>query len=641
MKRIWGLFLVYVLVLAFFVNVGLAAAEQPEVLILPNDKIVSVDSPVVIKVDPKTTTMPMRITWSVYNTGNIGMGSFPIQADGKGLCYFSNSDGNATCGPSPFFQQGETEFYVFVVTSSGITNRTVYMNISPATIPVDGVDRVDNTVFMYINMGKKDFMKYSIYKEDLTIYQSDRPLDYDVSDGRYEGNITLNAGTYYFAFLVNASGTYGSAMKRIEIPSGDYLTIQTLKGQYWTGEKIKMTGTTSSNYVSGEVRFPDGTKALDFSADAGSNHLFSYEFYSKSNWPEGIYQIVTSKPLAKSANFTLTEFFELSPEAVTATVNKSSDFTTSLRLKNIRTNTTNVSIVVTGGMKYEYVTIADAVLSPQETTTITITIPNVETALTGNIVLKTPEDLELSVPVTINVAESLGPCTGGGGKALEIAEASLVWSQECMVDDEMHWLVNIKNNGASPLSDFTYEIKDTYSGMLEDLDRMKYIEIPLANLSIAPGETKEIDVKLTAASASKYQGILTFKSGAESASMFVSLNCYDNISEDIADLGSRLAKLSISDDTKEDITSDISNAESSISLGNYALANEYYVRAKAKMDMVEAGATPSGQPMDMTTIIIIVVVIIAVVGVLLFFRMRKSRVAGMEEGQEEEIESFR
>jgi len=640
MKRVWGLVLICVLALAFFVNVGFAAAEEPQVLILPDEKIVSVNSPAVIKVDPKTTTTPIRITWSVYNTGNIGMGSFPIQADGKGLCYFSNSDGNATCGPSPFFLQGETELYVFVVTPSGISNKTIYMNISPATIPMDGVNRVDNTVFMYIIMGKKDSMKYSIYKEDLTIYQSDRPLDYDVVDGRYEGNISLNPGVYYFAFFVNDSGTYGSAMKRIDIPSGDYLTIQTLKNQYWTGEKIKITGTTSSNYVSGEVRFPDGTKAMDFSADASSNHLFSYEFYSKSNWPEGIYEIRTSKPLVKSANFTLTEFFEISPEAVTATVNKSSDFTTQLRLKNLRTNTTNVSLVVTGDMKYEYVTIADAVLSPQETTTISVSIPKVDTAIQGNIILKTPEELELAIPVTVNVAESIATCTAGS-RALEIAEASQVWSQECMAGDEMHWLVQMKNNGASVLSGFTYEIKDSYAGMLEDLDRMKYIDIPLADLSIAPGETKEIDVKLTAASAAKYQGILTFKSGAESASMFVSLSCYDNITGDLTDLGSELAGMKLSEDAKNDINSDISNAESSISLGNYAQANEYYLQAKAKMDVIGTGAATGGQAMDMTTIMIIVVVIIVVIVLVWFFKLRKPKVAGMEESQEEEIESFR
>ena len=52
--------------------------------------------------------------------------------------------------------------------------------------------------------------------------------------------------------------------------------------------------------------------------------------------------------------------------------------------------------------------------------------------------------------------------------------------------------------------------------------------------------------------------------------------------------------MKLSEDAKNDISSDISNAESAISLGNYAQANEYYLQAKAKMDVLETGGGGGG-----------------------------------------------
>ncbi len=615
---------------ALLLNAGLAAAI-PDVMILPDEKIVSLNSSVLIKVDPKTSEAPMRITWSVYNTGNIGMGSFPM-VDGKGLCYFSNSDGNATCGPSPFFQTGETELYVFVVTPSGASNRTLYLNVSQVSVPLDGVNRVDNTVYMYLFMGKKDWVKYSIYKEDLSIYQSERPLDYEMIQGRYAGNITLNPGVYYFAFIVNDTGTYGSALKRIEIPSGDYLTLKTDKADYWKGERVRLSGTASGNLVSGEVRYPDGTKALSFSVDAAANHTFSYDFYSKSDWPEGEYDIVTTKPLEKTISFSITEFLELLPEAVSASVNKSKDFSTSIRVKNLRSNATNITFTTSGGMKDQYVTISDASLGPQETTNIAIEIPDVASDLNGQITLKTSESLELVIPVSLTVSVAGQTCAAA--KALEIADSSLVWSQECIAGAEMTKTVKLSNNGASQLSSFSYEVDDAYTGSFEDLDRMGYLDVPLSGMSIAPGESKEIELKASPQSGGRYQGTIKFKSGGDSALMFVSFSCFEDFSSGLTALASKAAGLKVSADALEDINSEISSAQNAAALGNYEQANEYYLSAKAKVEMAESGGAQ--QPLDLTIPIIIIVVVVVAVVFLWFFKFRKPGVAG----DEKELESF-
>jgi hypothetical protein len=638
MKGAWGLLLVSLMAFSFLLCAGLAKAEVPDVTILPDEKIISVNAPLVIKVDPKTSETPMRVTWSVYNTGNIGLGSFPL-VNGKGLCYFSNTDGNATCGPSPFFNAGETELYVFVVTPTQAYNKTLYLNISPSSIPMGGVNKVDNTVYMYINVDQKDMMKYSIYKDDLSIYQSERPLDFDVADGRYEGNITLNPGVYYFTFIMNDSGTYGSALKRIEIPSGDFLTIQAGKNEYWTGEKIRITGTTNADTVVGEVRYPDGKKALDFSADVSANRSFSYEFYSESDWPEGVYEIRTTSPLAKTANFSLVEFFQLSPEAVKGSVNKSETFSASISVKNVRANATNITLDVSGDIAMSYVTLLDSYLEPQETTTIQIAIEDVEADIDGGIKLKTSEGLQLTIPVSVAMVEPGQQCVAVA-KALEIDTDSLVWSRECLAGEEIRHIVKLRNKGTGELTDFSYEIENVYTGVsdeqsLEYLDMAGNIYVPVSGLSIAPGDAQEIEITATPDSSGKYHGIITFSSGSDEALLFVALNCFENIST--ASLAEELTKLNPSEDISNDINYDISQAENALSLGNYEQANEYYNSAKAKLAVLGAGG--GAQPIDMTMPIIIIVIIIIVIVFFWFFKLRKPRVAGMETGGDE-LENF-
>ncbi len=636
MKRVWLFVLLLILSLTFSVNSVRVSAQNPDVTILP--EVVSVDSSLLVKVDPKTGEKPIRITWSVYNTGSIGLGSFPI-VDGKGLCYFSNDDGNATCGPSPFFLTGETEFYVYVVTTSKVTNTTVPLNVSSMKISTADVNRVDNTVYMYF-YGKKDWFKYSIYKEDLGVYQSDRALVYNITEGRYKGSITLNPGIYYFAFVANDSGGYGGALKRIEIPSGDFLMIQTNKNEYWTGEKIKITGTTNSDSVIGSVHYPDGTEAKELSIDVAGDQTFSYEFLSKSDWPEGEYEIKTSEPLVKSVKFSITEFFEVTPESVSESVNKSDSFSKSILLKNLRSNATNISFSTTGDMKNQYVTIDDTYLSPQETATISITITSVESDIEGGITIETPEGLELDIPVSITVVTGEEKLECPEAKILEIDKDYLVWSQECVAGEEIYNQILILNNGDSAISDFVYLVEDTFTGdqSLESLDSYGYVDIEVYDLSIPSGESEYLDMKITPANAGKYQGLITIRGGGDSAFVFVDLNCFEDVTSDLDSLGERLYELNPSEDVLEEISSDITYAQDAFSLGNYKLANEYYEKAKAKIETIELGGVQP-QPMDLTWVIIVVVVIIVVLVVVWFFKFKKPQISEYEE-ETEELEGF-
>ncbi len=639
MKRVWVSVLLLFFALSFSVSAVPVSAQTPDVTIFPMQKLVSVDSSFLVKVDPKTTEKPIRITWSVYDTGNEGIGSLPI-VDGKGLCYFSNDDGNATCGPSPFSKIGETEFYVYVITPTQTTNKTTPLNVSSLTIPTKDVNRVDNTVYMYFYMGEKDLMKYTIYKEDLTIYQSDRPLEYDLADGRYEGNITLNAGVYYFAFIVTDGQMHGTALKRIEIPSGDFLTIQTDKDEYWKGEEIKITGTTNAESVTGQVDFPNGTKAKDFSTDVEGDNTFSHEFSAMSNWPEGEYEVKTSHPLVRSVEFSITEFFDITPESVSGSVNKSGDFTASVSVKNLRSNSTNISLSTGGDMEDDYVTVSDTQLSPQETVTIAITITNVQTDVDGTITLETPEGLQLGIPVSVTVTETAGPVCPPTEKALEIDKDFLVWSQECVAGDEISYELLVINNGDSALSDFEYDVEDTFMSeqSLESLESYGNIDVLVYDFSVDPGESEFLEIGITTESAGKHQGVITIRSGGDYAYLFVDLECFEDLSGDPESLDSRLSDLNLGADALEDVNSDISDAQEYFSLGNYRLADEYYGKAKAKIEVLEEGGV-SPPPMDFTWVIVVVVVIMVVLVAVWFFKFKKPQISEYEE-ETEGLEGF-
>ncbi len=614
-------FLVGVIFLFVVFQVNTARAQTPDVTIIP--QIISVNSSCFVKVDPKTTEKPMRITWSVYNTGNIGVGSFPI-TDGRGVCHFSNDDENATCGPSPFFVSGETEFYVYVVTPSHIYNKTIYLNVSSIKLNTNGVNRDGNIVYMYFYMDKKDWMKYSIYKDDLTIYQTDRPLTYDIQNGRYEGNITLNPGVYYFVFTLNDSGSYAGAMKKIVIPSGEFLLINTDKNKYWVGEKIKISGTTNAEKVSGSVYSPDNKKILDISIPVTSNNTFSYSFYSRSNWDEGDYEIRIAEPLEKTLKFSLSEFFEVRPKDVKENVNKSEDFSKTIEIRNIRENSTNISISTKGDILNDYVTIDRTILNPQDSASLTINIPDVEKDVEGGVMITSDLGFKVEIPISLTVVEGGRPveCPPCTGSALEIFPS--IWTQTCVEQETISKTFTVKNTGDSELSYFSYEIEDSSSTdeSLYELDSYGNVDIPLDDLILEAGESKKINISLTPERSGKYVGSIELHSGDKYASIFVVLDCFKDISGDRDLIEKRLNNADIPESAKQEILEYISNSKNAESVGNYKKAYENYQIAAAKIEAFEsAGGEKTGR---FSPVWIIIIIVIAVaIGLVWYFKIRK------------------
>jgi len=639
MKRVVGL-LVLFLALALFSQDVLAV--KPGVEFRPETPdVISKDASFLIIVDPKTYERPMRITWSVYDTGSEGIGSFPI-INGKGVCYFSSDDENATCGPSPFTEAGPTELYVYVITPDDVENQTVAMNISNIEIPMGGVYRKGNTVYMYFYVEQYDSFTYKIYHDDFTFFANGVP-EYQGSHARYAANKTLNPGVYYFAFYAEKDGVYGTNLARIDIPSGDYLTLKTSEESYWKGENALITGTTNSGEVSGTVYFPNGTRAMNFDITLAADN-FSREFRIPLSWPEGKYNVTTSRPLVKSVTFSAADLIEITPKSVREKIDKSDDFEKSITLKNLGTGETNLSLVVTGDIGESDVTLGSGSLEGGASTTLSISVSNVQVNLAGRIRVSADPELELDIPVRIYVEEPVDECPecpAGGVSSLEITPK--VWSQNCIKDETITQTLVLRNRGDSTVSQFTYDVDDVYSdNSLSDLKSTGDLDLSLSGVSVGAGETGSAEISITPYNTGSYKGIVTVTSSGGDAYMFVSLECFEDMGSEISLLIDELDNLGLNPDS--DVYSDIhyllGNAQDAYDVGNYPELKSNLDKARAKIVTVQdlGGAVPGG--MDLTIPIIIIVIVIVVAGLVYYFKFRRKGGGEFESAEEEFEDEF-
>jgi len=640
MKRVWG-YLLFVFILASLVMSAFVHAEI--VVKTYPDKQISKGSPVVIVVDPDTTERPIRITWSVYDGGLTGIGSFPM-VDGKGVCYFSE-DGNATCGPSPFTETGETEIYVHVVTRQGATNKTKPLNITTMQLPMSGVKREGREVKIAMYMNEIDWIKYVVYNEDFTVYNPETALTYNTSPnfGYYGGIESLNPGVYYFVFQAKDNETYGSALKRIEIPSGDFLTVGASKNLYYIGENIVITGTTNADSVSGVLYDRNGDQVAEVKVDLVVDQKFSYNLTSKSDWLPGQYELRITEPATRTVDFVLQELFSLNPKAISGEVNTSGRFSDTITVQNLKDTPVNITLEMRGGVKSEYVKIGKNTLASKESTTLNITIPSVTADVTGGVVLKTDTGIDLEVPVEVKMKKAIQQCPPpvqctGTGPQLDISPAMLY--SECVPDEDIHFNIDEKNNGDASLGagSFYYTVTNSpgSDNDFEGLDYIDGIEIPLTAFSLDAGETDSLSIKITPDYEGTYKGIIKLMSGNSSGSFYVDLNCFGDPTEYISAVRSSLPD-NIPDDVKDDIERDLSKAETSLINKDYADAQEYLAKADAKLEIIDKIGTARGGGFDPLPVLIPVIIIVAVAGLLWYFKFRKSVLGEEEFGEEEEF----
>jgi len=450
----------------------------------------------------------------------------------------------------------------------------------------------------------------------------------------------LETGTYYFTFVASEGGVYETGTKRVEILSEDYLDIETNKDDYWKGEKIEIRGRTNANKVKGSVYYvPEDEKVTDFEVTVKADKTFSYNFTAGSDWEEGNHEIRTTVPLAKTIEFSVWEFFEVTPlEWVSETVTEGEDFSYDIDVRNLKENATNVSVSVSGDLKAgDLLPITKETLGPNEVATITIRINDIDSDVDGPITLETDDGLRLDIPVSITVQDEDGTAvTVTGVKLFEVDKDTVAWSAECVAGETVEEDIQIKNNADSIISGFSYEVYDVNEGGLEALDEYEAIIAGMNSFSVGPGATQDLKFSVTPTISGEYQGLVIISSGGDSAYVYVDLKCFDDITEDIETLRTDLESLGASDETYAEINSLLDSAGDSLEWDRYQLAKDFYQQAKAKYDVVKAGGG-AGQPMDFTLIIVIIVIVVVIVVLLYFFKFKKP---GSSEEYDEGVENL-
>ncbi|MBN2043177.1 MAG: hypothetical protein JW754_05225 [Candidatus Aenigmarchaeota archaeon] len=631
-----------------------ALALEPSITVMPIDKLVSANSSFILRVNPNTIQKPIRVTWSVIGGGERGLGSFPL-VDGIGLCYFSNVDENATCGPSPFTKSGEQQLYINVITPTGIVNATKTLNISKIFVPLNHITVVDNVIYIRVggDIDSGYTVTYHVYTGELD-YVAQRSLSYDPIEDKHMGNYTFPSAGVYYVFIQAVKGdSSGSNVYRVYLPSSDYVNMQSGKDVYWLGETVQISGDASQT-VSGEILFPNKSKAMNFvpALDAGGS--FTKTFSSLSSWPEGNYSVHVTSPVDKTIYFLLQDLIEITPSSVSDLVNKSSSYRKTLAVRNLRDVTLNLSLITTGDIKSSHVSLSKTHLASQETGSLMINVSSVDNNMEGTVRVITG-GIELAIPVEILTEEKKPGCPEcpecpeftGGSSVLSVTNSlgSKMISIEMVENSEFTETIKIKNTGSSSLSSFSFSAGGDLSYIESDMS------MELSGVSVAGGSSEEVDLAINPYSSGTYSGPLTITSGGNSDSVYIHIIVYPEMYSDIQNAQDDLRQMqsSLSSTLYSTIDSYLRDADSAYSLENYQEAQAKLDKANVLLSTARTvGLSPGGGGggFDPTIIIIIVIVIIAGVGIFYFLKMRKagggySGEDGYEEGGEEEtFENF-
>ncbi len=625
-------------------------SAAPTVTFYPVDKLVSANSSFILRADPNTLARPIRITWSVIGGGERAVGSFPL-VDGSGVCYFSNTDENSTCGPSPFVSAGEQQLYVNVITPSGTVNATKTLNVSGIQIPMNLIDVVDNTIYLRVGgeMGSDYTLSYQIFNGDLDLVVSERPLTYDPVGGRHVANHTFSdTGVYYVFLRAEKGGNSGSNVYRVYLPSSDYVNIGSEQDTYWLGENVVISG-DASQPVSGEMRFPNGTKISNFVPTMDPDGSFSRTITSESSWPEGNYTVRVNTPVEKTVSFILKDLLEVVPSSVSDRINRSDDYGKTLTIQNLRDVTVNLSYTTTGDIRSSHVSLSNSSLGHKDTCRLEIDIPDVQKNMEGSVRLIT-SDIELTIPVEVLVEEKKEECppcdcpSAGEGGVLSVvtSDGGKMISLESVENSEITRTIKIRNTGSSGISSLSFSAGGELSFIESD------INLDFSGVTVGAGDTEEVELTIAPYSSGTYYGPLTISGGGGSDSVYLHLSIYQDMYSDIQNSMDKLSGMrsSLPSGLYTVIGTYLDDADSSYTLENYQEAKNSLDKANVLMGTAETVNLSSGGGFDPT--LLIVVVIIIVIAVVAFFFLKKMRSAPSEEeygedefgGEDETFEEF-
>ncbi|NOX71410.1 MAG: hypothetical protein GXO64_01800 [Candidatus Micrarchaeota archaeon] len=644
-----------------------SALPEPSITIVPSS--ISQDASFVMIVDPMTSQAPLRIAWSVFNpnmNGNYIMGQLPIHG-GKGICYFSNTDGNATCGPSPLTGSNMLYLEAFVIspapeyanTSKVVTLGSIEVKGTPA-LSNDGT----NTVLLnyYLDKTQAETMKYTVYDENMQIINglADKNLDYSVTPiPHFHANISLQEGIYFISTIATKGTEYGGKMDRIVVPKGEALSIDPCRTHYYFGESANITGSADYDSVKIAVVYPNGSIAKRKSIVV-IDGKYSYRFTPELDWPEGTYNVtVATDDSSQTRRLAFSRLITVNPSIVRATVEKDSSFNGYVNIKNVGDERLSIHIEKDANLYAADVSVEKEELNSQETTILNISIDRVSSDVIGNVVIK-DGIYGVKVPVAVKVeddgeeGEQCPPCPECPDIATcektSFSVSPSVWSQDYVVDEEAKLTIRLTNKLNSTLSGFSYEFISDYSS---DNSELSYAEMDpqIEDLEIDADDYKEVEFSFVPNQKGTYLGKIEISSGNSKSYVFVDLRVHENVSEGIEAERNNIedVKDQLDSDIYDELVSYIDNAESDIYLGNYENAKCEIDKAVAVREVFSSYGSPSGDcpPCNCATggsggfdmvIIILIVVILVLGGVGAFLFMRSKAGNREEEYSESELE---
>jgi len=319
---------------------------------------------------------------------------------------------------------------------------------------------------------------------------------------------------------------------------------------------------------------------------------------------------------------------------------------TGFSITNIGSNPLgNLSVAVPSAYSpFLSVTLANTSIAPNGTIFYTVVIGGPQHTMEINTrVNVTSSNITIGyIPIKINVSivnecEGVTPITcpaAGSG----ISVSPTVWTGSYLAGKPATLNFTVTNRGNTTLSNITHT---------SDLGSSLSVSLPG---TILPSGYAQASATLTPSYGGLKSGTITITSPQGSASIAVLANFYEDASSSLSDLqldyadfqsGLTAAQRGALSDAFISIDSDISSAQSAQDSGDYAGANDYYIKAAAKLGALKSAfagpiePTPEPVNIDLTTILIIVVVIAAAASA--FILIRRRRQGGGEDELEEEL----
>lgn len=524
----------------------------------------------------------VRVTWFVGGVEG-GFGLFPKLGD-KHVCFFSNSDPSATCGPTPF-PQSTIGFnpYTFQVDSinqfNDKGNATLPVEVGGITMSSD-ITVENNTVFIEVAPGGPlaASVSYAVfYQNNLSeVTLGFVELTKNVQTGHWLGSVDLQGGEYYLALSATSDGNFGGAVARVSIPlPPPELSCPAppgVGGDYDLEAEVVLSGVL-----------------------IGPNDLYKQEGFTLTNVGD---QIVSSLSVVVPADFS--------------------------SILTVELDTT--------------------VLAPNDTMFFTITLQNIDSSLTINTVVDILSGLEVVgqipvfIPVTV-IGDAPVSCPSG---VFNIEPNT--WSGNFLLGQVSNTFT-LTNTGDTVLTGINFLTTGTIG---DDATVSLPSSVPptgtgTIEISLDPFSSGNYQGSVIIQTDAGSEIILINVNFFDDLSFPL-----DSLESDFEDLKASLTpeQLLLLSDTIDNIDAALSSAESDTSFGNYKEAENSFVEAQAQIAALSALSTfqpslpitPTGEGGDITSIVLVVIVLVVVVTAVFLIKKRRGKGEGIEDELEEELE---